>query len=72
MVNIEALKNKIAEKNYTYQEIAEKTGIDRSTFYRKLKTGDNFLIGEVNKIVEILNLSIEEATSIFLQHQSHK
>lgn len=72
MVNIAKLKGKISECNTTQEALAKDIGIDKSTFYRKMKQNGNFSINEVNLIVSSLNLSKDEAISIFLAKQSHK
>ena len=65
MVDVSKLKGKIVERNTTQEELASKIGIDKSTFYRKMKQNGNFSIKEVNLIVSTLNLSKDEAMSIF-------
>lgn len=65
MVDVSKLKGKIVEHNTTQEELANKIGIDKSTFYRKMKQNGNFSIKEVNLIVSTLNLSKDEAMSIF-------
>ena len=65
MVNVSKLKGKIVERNTTQEELATTIGIDKSTFYRKMKQNGNFSIKEVNLIVSALNLSKDEAMSIF-------
>lgn len=66
-MNINKLKGKIVEKEMTVALLAEKIGIDRSTLYRKLDN-QTLTIKEVKKIVEILNLTLDEANSIFFNH----
>lgn len=65
MVDVSRLKGKIVERNTTQEELANKIGIDKSTFYRKMKRNGNFSIKEVNMIVSTLNLSKDEALFIF-------
>lgn len=66
MVNIDKLRGKIVEKRCTVETLAEKMDIDRSTLYRRINGGGlDFTIGEVNKIVESLGLTNEEAIQIF-------
>lgn len=65
--NMDKLRGKMAEKRITQEELAERIGIDPSTFCRKMKTeGVTFTVGQMHKIVEVLNLSSTEAVSIFL------
>lgn len=61
----EALKGKIAEKGYTFQKVADYLSIDRATFYRRLQN-NSLKIRDVQKIVELLSLTGEEASNIFL------
>ena len=66
LVNIQKLKGKIVEKEKTQESVADAIGIDRTTFYRKMKNGGSgFTVGEIHKIVDVLPLSKEEATEIF-------
>lgn len=65
--NMDKLRGKMAEKKITQEELAEKIGIDPSTFYRKMKTeGTSFTVGQMHKIVNVLDLSSTEAAAIFL------
>lgn len=67
MINTNRLKQKIEENGITIEGIAEKIGIHKCTFYRKINNGGiSFTIGEVNDITKILKLSSEEAMEIFL------
>jgi len=65
-INVNKLKGKIVENGMSIAELAEKMNIDKSTLYRKLDPdGGSLLISDANKIVEILNLGIDDATAIF-------
>lgn len=64
---MDKLRGKMAEQKIGKEELAEKIGVDASTFYRKMKDdGVKFTIGQMHKIVEVLGLSREEAATIFL------
>lgn len=66
MINIQKLKGKIIEKGLSISELAERIDINRATLYRKLKgNGENISIKEANLIVKELDLTLEEANSIF-------
>ena len=66
MVNVQMLKGKVVERGLTLEKVAENLGIDRSTMSRKLgKGGDDFTIKQADGIVNLLNLTSDEATSIF-------
>lgn len=65
MVNVNKLKGAIVEKGKTQQVIAEEIGIDRSTFYRKMKNGGDFSVEEAQKIVKSVPLTNSEAITIF-------
>ncbi|NFG59670.1 helix-turn-helix transcriptional regulator [Clostridium botulinum] len=66
MVNINKLKGKVVENGITISELAKKINVDKSTLYRKLKrNGEDISIKEANLIVKALNLTIDEANSIF-------
>lgn len=65
--NMDLLRGKMAERNVGKEELARRIGVDASTFYRKMKdNGNSFTVGQMHKIVAALNLTHEEATSIFL------
>lgn len=65
MVNTRLLRSKIEDRKTTVSEVAAKMGVDKATLYRRISNGETFTIGEVGKITEILNLSHDEAVSIF-------
>lgn len=65
MVNVDLLKGKIAERRTNVSEIAVKIGVDKATLYRRIADGSTFTIGEVEKIAAVLNLTHDEAISIF-------
>ncbi len=60
------LKGKMKENGMTQEGLAAAIEIDRSTLNRRLKTGEDFTIGEANRIVSVLMLTADEALSIFL------
>ena len=69
MVDTRLLRIKIEEKRTNISEIASKMGIDKATLYRRIANSETFSIGEVGKIAEILNLTHDEAVSIFFSHE---
>lgn len=71
--NMDRLKEKMSERNISHEELAQKLGIDVSTLYRKLKSdGMTFTVGQLHIIVDVLELSDDDAASIFLWNNSHK
>jgi len=66
-VNVDRLRGKIVECGLTQGKVALQLKIDISAFSRKMKSNAlDFSIGEMHRIVDILQLSKEEATQIFL------
>ena len=66
MTNVSILRGKIVECNTTQEALADAIGVNRSTFYRKMKdNGKNFTVGEVEKIANILSLSSGDVMKIF-------
>ena len=66
MVNVNKLKGKIIERGMNVGTLAKDLKIDKSTLYRKLNDkGETFTIKEANEILEVLELTIEEANAIF-------
>ena len=68
LVNVMKLRGIIVEKGFTQESLSKAIGMHISTLNRKLKDGEDFTIGETNKIVDVLELSKEEALNIFFSH----
>ena len=66
-MNLNRLKGKIVEKGWNVEKLAENIGVDRASMYRKLGNFEKITIGEANRISEALDLTNEEASSIFLR-----
>lgn len=65
-MNTQMLKGKIVEAGTTQEAIADSIGMDRSTFYRKMKRmGNTFTVAEMNGMVKSIPLSKDEAVTIF-------
>lgn len=64
-VDVNKLNGKIAERNITKEALADAIGINRSTFYRRLKTS-TLTIRDVHSICKELSLTANEAVEIFL------
>lgn len=68
-MNVNKLKGKIVENGLNVESVSKSIGLDRSTFYRKLNSqGETFTVREVNLLRETLNLTKEEAMSIFFMN----
>lgn len=65
MSNVMKLKGKIVENGYNQESFAEAIGMSKATLIRRMSDG-NFTIGEALKIIEVLNLTRNEAIEIFL------
>ncbi|MCL2636933.1 MAG: helix-turn-helix domain-containing protein [Oscillospiraceae bacterium] len=66
MVNSNMLKGKIIERGSSINEISKIIGVNKATFYRKLKCGEKlFSVGEAEIISKHLILSDEEKNNIF-------
>lgn len=64
MLDVQKLKGKIIEKGKNVEAVSAELGINPATFYRKLKN-NSFEIREADRLIDILALSVEEASSIF-------
>lgn len=62
--NVNKLNGKIVELNTSKEAVASKIGIDRSTFYRRLKNS-TLTIRDIHGICDALSLSREEVICIF-------
>lgn len=68
-VDTNKLRGKIVECGLTQEHVAKSIGVDRSTFYRKMREdGSEFSIGEMHSICNVLSLTSEEAVAIFLSN----
>lgn len=73
MADMKKLKEVIKKKNLSVEFVAEKIGIDRATFYRKVNSnGEKFTVGEVNKMAEEIGMTSTEVVSIFLPENSQE
>lgn len=71
-INVRKLKGKMVECGYNVGTISEKIGMNRATFFRKIKAGGSFKVGEMHALCDALSLTNEEAVSIFLPKYSQK
>ena len=66
MVNVNKLKAKMVELGTNVDELSEKIGMDRATFYRRLSAdGQTFLIKEADAISKELGMTREEVNETF-------
>ena len=66
MTNIELLRDKIKDSGMTMTAIANKTGIERTTLYNRLKGIGEFTASEIVSLSNVLHLSKPERDKIFL------
>ena len=64
-MNSNKLKAKIIEKGFIVAGFSEAIEMGYSALNRRMNNLEKFSIGEAQTIKEVLNLSDEEATSIF-------
>lgn len=65
-MNILKLKGRIVENGLNNSTFAKKINLPVATFYRRLENeGKDFTIGEIERIVDVLNLSSQDAIDIF-------
>ena len=64
-VNVSKLNGKIVESGMTKEALADKLGIARSTFLRRINS-NSLRIRDIHGICDALNLSTAEACDIFL------
>lgn len=64
-INRTLLKSKLIAKGMTMDGLATDLGIDRTTFYRRLRDA-TLTVGNVHRIIEVLGLSEQETIAIFL------
>lgn len=64
MIDRVALKRKVEDVGTTFDNLAEELGIDRSTLFRRLRTGTIKLV-DIQKIQKLLSLTKQELFEIF-------
>ena len=64
-IDVRRVRGKMAEKEYTISQLAEKLGINRNTLSTYLETPEKMPYHIVSSMAEILCDSSEEANSIF-------
>ncbi len=69
-INLNLLREKIKAANIQPEQLAEQIGMNRATYYRKMKAGGiKFTIGEIQALIKTLELSREEAAIIFFAEE---
>jgi len=67
MLDAEKLNEAIKQQGLTISVLADNVGINKSTFYRKLRDGgDKFQLWEIESIVKHLRITKHDAIEIFL------
>ena len=66
MTDFALLREKIKDSGMTFVAISQKSGIDRATFYNRLKGKGEFTASEIIGITEALHLNKPERDRIFL------
>ena len=64
-----ALRQKMIEKDKLHKDLAFELGISKSSLHRKLTGETEFTQGEMRTLVKVLDLSEEEAYSIFFEEK---
>ena len=70
MVNVALLQEAMRSRSITVDQAAEKLGVDRTTFYRRInRNGSRFTVEEVSKLSALLNLDAKTLQEIFFSEQ---
>ncbi len=67
-IDVNKLKSKAIEKGTTFEGLALDLDIDRTTFYRRIRSC-TLRIGDIHKLIEVLDLSSKETIEIFLSQK---
>lgn len=65
MINSNKLKGRMVEKGVSQQEAANILGIKQPTFSQKCNGSRDFKAGEVQKLVELLDIADEDVAKYF-------
>ena len=63
-INRGLLKAKLVSVGKTMDGLAADIGLERTTFYRRLRNA-TLTVGDVHKIIEVLHLTAQETIEIF-------
>ena len=67
MLDILKLKGKVAENNLNMTSLSKNIGMNKNTLYRKIaNNGERLNLGDIKSICKVLNLSFEDACTIFM------
>ena len=67
MLDILKLKGKLAENNLNMTSLSKKIGMSKNTLYRKIaNNGETLNLGDIKNICKVLDLSFEDACTIFM------
>lgn len=65
MTDTKLLRDKIKDSGLKYSFIAAKMGLSKQGFSKKIENDSEFKASEIQRLYEILNLSVEERDEIF-------
>lgn len=65
MINANKLKGRMVEKRISQQQAARALGIQQPTFSQKCNGVREFKVGEVQRLVKLLEIPDEEVTEYF-------
>ncbi|MBR1694289.1 MAG: hypothetical protein IJ709_02660 [Selenomonas sp.] len=65
MFHANELRAELVRRELSVEDVAKQMGIDKTSLYRKLKGDSEFLRIEIEKLVNILQLSGEDVLRIF-------
>ena len=57
------------KRNMTMEQLIKQLGVTKQTFYKKASNPEKFSLKEVYQMIDILNLTNEEVTSIFFNNE---
>jgi len=64
-LNVNELKAEIVRNGMTIEEFADRTGIKRTTVWRRFENTDGFKLKEIKIIAKVLKLNSERVVDIF-------
>lgn len=67
MVDIDALRKEIDDSGMTIVSIADKMGVNKYTIHNKLNEKTEFTVSEIEKLSDILHLTVGQRNAIFFK-----
>lgn len=72
-INKNLFKSKLVARGFNVTTFAQAIGVDRNTLYRRLRNdAEKLQVGDIKKMVQLLDLTAEDVIEIFFTEREQK